>query len=505
MNDEFFNNINGYSLDYNQRKIVLDESNTLLVIAGAGSGKTLTMVSKIKFLIEKKHINPKDILCISFTNETVNNLKEKINYDVNIYTFHKLGLKILKSHNIYYQIAPSDLLEYIVNEYFESSLFYEKYLKYILSYFNYLIEDNNISIEKIKNKYNKLFISYKKLIIKFINILKCNDKSINDIRLMLLNNKIKYLFNRKESYKNKCFFVIVLSIYKIYLEELNSYYTIDFDMMIDISSKVIDKYGLKKIYKYIIIDEFQDTSYIRYNLINKIKEESDCKLVCVGDDFQSIYRFSGCNLDLFINFKRYFINSKILYMTKTYRNSLDLLMIANKFILKNRYQIRKYVISDKRLLFPIKIVYYTKSNYKNVFFDLLEYFYKENKKNILVLGRCNYDIKKVYDKELNNNYIEYKDMNVRYLTVHKSKGLECDNVIVLNLVNDVLGFPNQIEDDKVLNLVLKSKEKYLYAEERRLFYVALTRTKNSVYLMTMKNNESIFIKEIKNKCEVLKI
>ena len=94
-------------------------------------------------------------------------------------------------------------------------------------------------------------------------------------------------------------------------------------------------------------------------------------------------------------------------------------------------------------------------------------------------------------------------MNIRYLTVHTSKGLEASNVIVLNLSDDILGFPNKIEDDEVLRIFFKNKEKYLYAEERRLFYVSLTRTKNYVYLMTMKNNESIFVNEIKRYCEIL--
>ena len=96
-------------------------------------------------------------------------------------------------------------------------------------------------------------------------------------------------------------------------------------------------------------------------------------------------------------------------------------------------------------------------------------------------------------------------MNIRFLTVHTSKGLESENVIILNLSNELLGFPNKIEDDEVLKLFFKNKEKYPFSEERRLFYVALTRTKNNVYLMTKKYHESIFVNEIKNKCEILDI
>ncbi len=504
LNDSFFDNINGYSLDSNQRKIILDKTKNILVVAGAGSGKTLTMIGKIKYLIEKEHVNPKNILCISFTNETVNSLKEKLQIDMDIYTFHKLSLEILKDHHIFFSIAEDDLLEYIVEEYLESNIYSNGYLIYVLNYFKFYIENNqNITIDKVKLEYPNLYKNYKKLIITFINRIKSNNHEINNFKKYLKRNK--YIFNRKKQFKNICFFIIAFDIYKVYLEEMNSTYSIDFDGMISLSNKIIEKYGMKRNYKYIIIDEFQDTSLIRYQLVKKIGEECDSKILCVGDDFQSIYKFSGCNLDLFVNFKKYFKPSRILYISKTYRNSLDLIKISYKFIIKNSYQLKKKLISDKKLKKPIKIVYYTRSNYKFKFYDLLDKLYFEEKKEVLVIGRCNHDINMVYDEELSNGYLTYKDMKIRYLTVHASKGLEASNVIVLNLIDDVLGFPNKIEDDEIIKLCFKNKEKYLYAEERRLFYVALTRTKNNVYLMTKKSQESKFIVEIKRKCEIIDI
>ena len=128
----------------------------------------------------------------------------------------------------------------------------------------------------------------------------------------------------------------------------------------------------------------------------------------------------------------------------------------------------------------------------------------EGEKDILVLGRCNNDLNFVWEK-LDDCYIKYKDLNIKYLTVHRAKGLEANSVIVLNLSDELLGFPNKIKDEKIINEFFKNKDNFLYAEERRLFYVALTRTKNNVYLMTKKEEESIFVKEIKKKCEILDI
>jgi len=502
INDSIFDNINGYSLDIEQRKIILDKSNSILVVAGAGSGKTLTIVGKIKYLIEKEKVNPEEILCISFTNETVNNLKSKLEYNIDVFTFHKLSLEILKSHKVYYKIAESDLLEYIVNEYFESDLFYGDYLEYIMNYFKYYIVNNkDISLDIVKLEYNNLFKSYKKLIIKFINLIKSNGHGINNFRKYIKRNK--YIFGKKKRLKNISFLIVMFDIYRIYLEEIHSDLRIDFDMMINNASDIIEKYGMKKYYKYIIIDEFQDTSRIRYKLINSIINECDSKLLCVGDDFQSIYKFSGCTMDLFVNFKKYFMNSKVLYMNKTYRNSLELVRIAYHFIIKNPYQLSKMLVSNKKLDKPLKLVYYTRSNYEYKFSKLLDKLHSEGKRDILVLGRCNRDIKMVYRGTLQNGYLNYKDMKIRFLTVHTAKGLESENVIVLNLCDGLLGFPNKVEDDEVLKLIFRNKEKYPFAEERRLFYVALTRTKNNVYLMTKRNNESKFILEIKNKCEIV--
>ena len=192
-------------------------------------------------------------------------------------------------------------------------------------------------------------------------------------------------------------------------------------------------------------------------------------------------------------------------MNKTYRNSLELIKIAYSFMIKNHYQLSKKLISEKRLIKPIKLVYYTKSNYQYKFLRLLDKLYLEGKKEVLVLGRCNHDIYSVYQGEIKNGYLEYKDMEIRFLTVHSAKGLEAENVIILNLKDDILGFPNKIEDDEILRLGFKNKERVPYSEERRLFYVALTRTKNYVYLMTKKHEESLFVLEIKKKCEVIEV
>lgn len=439
-----------------------------MIVAGAGSGKSLTMVGKIRYLIERKGIKEDEILCISFTNDASKNLEKNIkknyNYDIKVYTFHKLALEILKQKN--YKISPSDTLEYIVDEYFYMIQFNEKMKNKVKKILN-KVDNSYKTILKSKN-----LINLKKLIITFINLFKTN------------NYKIDYFLEIKE-YGD--LIRIIIDIYFLYEEELKSTNSIDFNDMIVIATDHIKYNNIRK-YKYIIVDEYQDTSYIRYLLLKQIINKTNAKIICVGDDYQSIYRFNGCDLNMFLNFKKYFGYTKILKISNTYRNSQELINVAGSFIMKNKKQLYKKLRSKKSIKKPIKIMY--TDNLK----DLLDIVIKKYK-NILILGRNNFDINKYFNIDAEGYFI-YKNIKIRYMTIHKSKGLEEDCVIIINLNDDLLGMPNKKEDIKVLKYVNKYYDNYPYEEERRLFYVALTRTKNEVFLLVNRKKQSIFIKEL---------
>ena len=496
-----FNKINGYYLDSEQINIILDESKYLLVVAGAGSGKTLTILGKIGYLIHEKNINPNEILCISFTKKASESLEQKIlkefNIKVPVYTFHKLSLEILTQKNISYEIADSDTLENIIDQFFfDSILNYPYQMKIVLKLFSKRINKN------FKKNYQKLLIDEKEKIISleksiamFIHLFKCNNYNIIDFKTFFKKIKWSLSYN-----KDKKYLLLVLNIYIMYVNYLKENNEIDFDDMIIKATEEVKKDYNERL-KYIIIDEYQDTSLIRFNLIKEILIRTQANLMVVGDDFQSIYRFTGCDLELFINFKKYFRNAKIMNINSTYRNSQQLIKIAGDFVMKNKNQIRKKLVSNKELDTPIQIIYYR--NIKNTIKKLILEIAAKSKKEIMILGRNNKDINCILDTELKEEngriiFINHEDIKLTYLTVHKSKGLESENVIIINLKNDALGFPSKIKEHKILKLVLKNREKYPYSEERRLFYVALTRTKNYVYLLAPKTNTSVFVKELIN-------
>ena len=489
--EEILNNINGYPLDENQRKIVKSKDKYLLVSAGAGSGKTLTIIGKIRYLIEIQNVKENEIICISFTNEATNNLKNKLkenyNYNIPCYTFHKLGLEILKDDN--YKIAEENLLEYTIDEYFES-LIDNKNKKRLLNHLKIKYNDKNF-ITKYKSIEPNNLIRVKKLIETFINLLKSNDYNENHI--------INFI-NQEKKEKDKQLLIIILYIYKLYEQELTSSKEIDFSDMISLATKKVNKEGYKNKTKYIIIDEFQDTSIIRFNLIKAILHKTNANLLVVGDDFQSIYRFTGCDLSLFLKFTDIFPHSNIMKIENTYRNSQELIDIAGSFIMKNKNQLKKNLKSKKYIKKPIEIIYY--QNIEKAFIKTIEQIHIKTKKPILVLGRNNFDINLLTKNNnfiLNKDTLIYKnniDIKMKYLTIHRSKGLEEENVILINLTNYKTGFPNKITDHRIISYVKCKEDNYPYSEERRLMYVALTRTKNKIYLLVPKTNKSIFVKEI---------
>lgn len=272
-------------------------------------------------------------------------------------------------------------------------------------------------------------------------------------------------------------------------------------------------------YEYLLIDEYQDVSFSRFLLARQIVQNFKTKIIAVGDDWQTIFTFAGSNIRLFYNFKKQFPIVEEHKITKTYRNSQELIDTAGDFVLKNKEQIEKQLISDKTIKNPVEIVYYYSLAFRefDALCSILDKIYSENKDdNVLILVRRNSTIKKLlkderfkasYDNKI--KYNNYPELKIEALTIHKAKGLTCDQAIVLDLRNGV--FPStKMEKNIVYHFYKRTsvwEEKYPFAEERRLFYVALTRTKNKVYLLAPENEKekSIFIKEIKDYENVIEI
>lgn len=720
---DFLDNIEGKSLDKNQRLAVVRNEHNSQIIAGAGCGKTLTVNAKVRYLIEKKGIDPNEILCLSFSNASVDDLRKNLPDDVEISTFHSLGGSILKANkkpssvdeyaldnfvkdyirnNVidnaklredivnyysYYFYSPvsedeattlgevydleasrdfrtlrqlyggdkekrtyknkivrsfeeliisnylfAHQIEYEYEKVFEfDNRYYQSQKKFVfnlifrdfreitdfpvimddisgnlfelleirehvkLNNYNpdFYINDNDLYLEhfgvnrdctarwldeKGQKKYRdgiywkravhkgygsnlletySYYMSEGILLEKLEEILKSSGVEINNVDYEWLFSKIverddvnkfekfiglikefialfkgndynidKFDEFRKENDNNEdkfdkkrtgLFLDIVEEIYIGYENHLKEISKIDFNDMINNATREVEKGNLHQNYRYILVDEYQDTSYTRYNLVKAIQDKTDAKVCVVGDDWQSIYRFAGCDVSLFSNFENYFENPDKLTIQTTYRNSQKLIDISGRFIKKNPNQINKSLVSKKDSKNkPVKLVYYNNASKESKInaMELMINKISADSPDIMILGRNNFDIdefiegslfkrKKKDDSRL--TYPKNKKLNIDFITVHKSKGLEKDNVILINLENSVVGFPNQMVDDKLLNFVINDSDLYPNGEERRLFYVALTRTKNNVYLLVPETDKSDFVVELEENIDDLEI
>lgn len=686
-------------LDEDQRRVILTDEDYCLVIAGAGAGKTTTVAAKVKYLVEKRGINPSQILVISYTNKAVHELREKINdafgITCPIATFHSTGNAIIhkNSPDEKLNIVDGSKLYFVIRDYFRGSVMQKesvvnKLILFFASYFDAPFEGEDLNVffnqiaksnfttmrsdlEEFKREVidtrtkksvtiqNEMLRSHQEVeIANFLYLnnidyeyepiyqydilyarkpytpdfvikqadkvayiehfgitesgendkyslseLKAYKKAVNDKVLLHRQHKttLLYTFSKyndgksltehlreqleKEGFELKprsnkevmeklvageenryirklvnliCRFIsnfkvngytseefgrmyhstqnvrsrLFLDIcndcfleYEKFLKENNA---VDFDDMINESARIlreVKEMKQKLDFKYVIVDEYQDISRQRFDLTKALSEVTNAKIIAVGDDWQSIYAFSGSDITLFTKFQEKMGYAKLLKIVKTYRNSQEVIDIAGNFIQKNTEQITKTLESPKRIQEPI-IIYTYDSTYKGTdgnrrsgvnyatahavetaLEQIMEYNRLEGKKqgSVLLLGRFGFDSDHLEKSGLFENVnrmsriksVKYPELDITYMTAHASKGLGYDDVIVLNGKNETYGFPSKIEDDPVLAFVIKGDRSIDYAEERRLFYVAMTRTKNRVYFIAPEQNPSEFLLELK--------
>ncbi|MCR4771665.1 MAG: UvrD-helicase domain-containing protein [Oscillospiraceae bacterium] len=687
-------------LDDDQRRVVLTDEDYCLVVAGAGAGKTTTVAAKVKYLVDKQGIDPKQILVISFTNKAVNELKERIIGDLHIEcpiaTFHSTGNAVIHKHNPdKLNIVDSNKLYYVVQDYLRESvlknetavnnliLFFASYFdapyegKDLNAFFNHIAKSNFTTIRselddfkqqvidartkkavtiqsemmrsnqevEIANflylngieyeyepmyRYDILFArkpytpdfriwqgdheaylehfgitedgrnnrysedeleTYKKAVVDKIKLHRQHNtqllytfsaykdrRSLTEhlreqleaagfelrprsnkevLEKLVISEENRYVrklvaliqrfitnfktngytadeFNRMyhstQNVRTRLFLNICNDCYLEYERYLKDNQAVDFQDMINESARIlreVKEMRQKLNFRYIIVDEYQDISRQRFDLVAALHDVTDAKIIAVGDDWQSIYAFSGSDISLFTKFREKMGYAALLKIVRTYRNSQEVIDIAGSFIQKNSEQIQKDLISPKHIEDPV-IVYTYDSRRKDPKGDnrsgvnyaiahaietaleqIMEYNREEGKpvsSSILLLGRFGFDGDRLEKSGLFEyitrggriKSVKYPKLNITFMTAHSSKGLGYDNVIVVNGRNETYGFPSKIEDDPVLAFVVKEDLAIEYAEERRLFYVAMTRTKNRVFFIAPEQNPSEFLLELKH-------
>lgn len=343
------------------------------------------------------------------------------------------------------------------------------------------------------------------LILSFVTLMKANEKTIDGLLNELEPNTSNPLANAipHESRSKIILKDIIKPFYDEYEKVLNQNYQIDFTDAIIQATELCRK-GLWRQYEYILVDEFQDISIDRYKFLQALRRESSkTKLYCVGDDWQSIFRFAGSDMSLVYEFEKYFGYTEQCKIETTYRFHQPLIDKSSEFIMKNKEQ------KEKTIKTPDGDTYKTYLNFVKCDGDdddgvkkKVEEIVKEipTQDSIMLLGRYNYDAMSVgfkgkIDMKDNRMMVKINERNLPFLSVHSAKGLEADHVILVNCNQGAYGFPSLIEDDPILDFVLSKSEGYPFAEERRLFYVAMTRARKRMYVLYDQKRPSPFIGE----------
>ncbi len=370
-------------LNDKQREAVLYNDGPLLIIAGAGAGKTKTLTTKIAFLIEEKDVSPYNILAITFTNKAAKEMKDRLFLQIGndakkltVSTFHSFGLKLLRENY--------------------ERLGYDK---------NFVIMDSDDSLTVVK---------------KIIKDMGYDPKIYNP---RAIRNKISSCKNEMtspaqyERFAVSDYEKVIKEVYEKYETKLQRNNSVDFDdlllLPIELFKKnpdVLEKY--QDLYQYILIDEYQDTNEAQY-ILTKLLSEKNRKITCVGDDSQSIYSFRGANYKNILNFEKDYKDAKTILLEQNYRSTSTILNAANQVIKNNKMKKEKNLWTARGE--GEKIKYYRAFNERD---------------------EAQYVIRKI--KELINKNIEYKDIAVLYRTNAQSRVME-EEMLKENLPYRVVG------------------------------------------------------------------
>lgn len=299
------------------------------------------------------------------------------------------------------------------------------------------------------------------------------------------------------SSRDRAFLSICKQVYDAYRSILERDRRIDFDDMIIGATKAIESGEWSSPYKLILVDEFQDISTARAKLVRALlAQHANSVLFCVGDDWQSINGFAGSELAIMRNFEREFGPCVTNYLTKTFRSNQGISTTAKVFVEKNPDQLKKDVVAhDKSTGDCLRFVRYgSREELPAVYEGIARELADVGDCSLMVLGRYR---KSEGSLDLGMFGRVAANIRVEFNTMHGSKGLQADYVILDSVeARGKYAFPSTITDDSVLRMVMPEKEPFLHAEERRLMYVALTRAKHRVFILTQGGSESPFVGEL---------
>lgn len=336
-----------------------------------------------------------------------------------------------------------------------------------------------------------------------INLIKSNDDTIASIRHRNIGSR--------NAQSNELILCLVEPIFNNYCEYLKSHCEIDFNDMINKATSYVKTGQYKNSFQYVIIDEYQDISRARVSLLKDMRDSMDFDLFCVGDDWQSIYRFAGSDIGYILDFSKYWGPTETSKIETTYRFTRGLIEVSGQFIMQNPMQIKKSIqgSGNDHTFALAEVNGFTEKSAITFLAKKIEDFPQGS--TVFFIGRYAFDVNLLHQSEAfscryNNQtgfvdvvYSLRRDLKMSFITAHRSKGLQADYVIIINNKKSRMGFPSKIQDAAIMDLLLGNCDQYPNAEERRLYYVSLTRAKKKAIILTVKDQESEFVLELRRK------
>jgi len=355
--------------------------------------------------------------------------------------------------------------------------------------------DPNEILVKIKELDD--YENFMDLIYTFLNLMKSNNSNVERLKSKPIDQRFEV------------FLGVFEPLYLAYEQELTRTNTIDYNDMVNHATGYITNGEYSKRYKYILVDEFQDMSMGRYDLIKALKlANPGAKLYAVGDDWQSIFRFTGSDISIITQFTEHFGVTAENAVLQTYRFNEEILNVSSRFIESNPAQLKKKLTSPFKAKLPSFVLspqntYGNKAQRDLQKFDHLKQTLDKisthhTKGIVFLIGRYHHNA----PADLRELQKAFPKLKLSYFTAHACKGLTCDVAILLDLDSGVFGFPSEMADDPILNHLLHEGDKFENAEERRLFYVAITRARHQVYLQYNPQNMSKFLEELITKYNI---
>lgn len=487
-----FDSIESSPLNLSQQQAVLLNDDHNLVLAGAGSGKTSVLTARVAYLLQSQLAQPEDILLVAFGKEAAIEMEQRIqgkvgaqSEGVRVNTFHQLGLSILNrvegSSATLSPLALDDnqrqawCIDWLKRHWMTPTNF-KRWQKHLSSWpIAYLTGDDELGSQVENPK----LIAWLAQQLDQLAQLGLKKKQLQE-RLIEHPD-----YARLNSELNLCW-----PCYQAWQQMLKENDEIDFNIMISRATDYVTKGKFPSPWKFIMIDEYQDISPQRLALIQALVEQTPqgCNLFAVGDDWQAIYQFAGADVNLTTCFAARFPYSTIHHLDTTYRFNEQIGLVANTFIAQNPNQLDKTLNSYKAQ--KQKAVYLTPNQNVEKVLDQLNRK-ADSLKTVLLLGRNHY-----HKPELLKDWQQrYLSLKMDFMTCHASKGKEADFVIILCV--DEGQFPAKVKAVHLDGALNQGRDDFPYAEERRLFYVALTRAKEKVWI-THSGQGSAFVQELVN-------